>query len=234
MVSLDDAVVARLARFGTTYEILVDPDGTEKLLDKETIADDEILDVMAVDDVFVDWSEGERASDEQLTKGFETTDVATIARRILDEGEIQLTQEQRKRMLEAKHKRILTTIARETWNPQTRTPHPKERIERALTEAKWRADPLRRVEEQVQAAFKLLRPLLPIAFDRVRVAIKIPAEHAGAAYGHIRNLGDLRKEEWQNDGSWVGVLEMPAGAQLEVYDRLNGLTQGSVETKLLD
>ena len=101
MVSLDDAVVARLARFGTTYEILVDPDGTEKLLDKETIADDEILDVMAVDDVFVDWSEGERASDEQLTKGFETTDVATIARRILDEGEIQLTQEQRKRMLEA-------------------------------------------------------------------------------------------------------------------------------------
>ena len=103
-----------------------------------------------------------------------------------------------------------------------------------MTEAKWRADPLRRVEEQVQAAFKLLRPLLPIAFDRVRVAIKIPAEHAGAAYGHIRNLGDLRKEEWQNDGSWVGVLEMPAGAQLEVYDRLNGLTQGSVETKLLD
>lgn len=234
MVSLDDAVVARLARYGTTFEILVDPDGAEKLLDKEHAPDEEVLDVLAVDDVFVDWSEGERASEEQLTKGFETTEVAAIARRILDEGEIQLTQEQRKRMLESKHKRILTTITRETWNPQTRTPHPKERIERALAEAKWRADPLRRVEEQVQAAFTVLRPLLPIAFDRVRVAIKIPAEHAGAAYGHIRNLGDLRKEEWQNDGSWVGVLEMPAGAQLEVYDRLNGLTQGSVETKLLD
>lgn len=234
MVSLDDAVVARLARFGTTYEILVDPDGAEKLLDKDDVPDDEITAIMAIDDVFVDWSEGERASVEQRQEGFETQDVAAIARRILDEGEIQLTQEQRKRMLEQKHKRILTTIARETWNPQTKMPHPKERIERALVEAKFRADPLRPVSEQVQAAFKLLRPLLPIAFDRVRVAIRIPAEHAGAAYGHVRSLGELKKEEWQNDGSWVGVLEMPAGAQLEVYDRLNGLTQGAVETKLLE
>ncbi len=233
MVSLDDAVVARLARFGTTYEILVDPEGAENIMQKER-DDTQILEILAADAVFVDWSEGERASDEQLTKGFETTDLAAIARRILDEGDIQLTQEQRKRMLEQKHKRIVTTIARETWNPQTKTPHPKDRIERALEEAKFRADPLKRVEEQVQAAFKVLRPLMPIAFDRVRVAIRIPAEHAGAAYGHVRNLGELRKEEWQNDGAWVGVLEMPAGAQTEVYDRLNGLTQGSVETKLLD
>lgn len=233
MVSLDDAVVARLGRFGTTFEVLVDPEGVEKLFDAREPTDQQFLDILAVEDVFVDWSEGDRASDEQLTKAFETTDVATITRRILDEGDVQLTQDQRKRMLEQKEKRIITTIARETWNPQTKTPHPKDRIERALEEAKWRADPLRPVSEQVQEAFKALRPLMPIAFDRVKVAIRIPAEHAGAAYGHLRNLGELQREEWQNDGSWVGVLEMPAGAQTEVYDRLNGLTQGSVETKLL-
>ncbi len=234
MVSLDDAVVARLNRFGTTYEVLVDPDGAQALLDRDNPEDQEVLDILAAEDVFVDWSEGDRASNEQLQKGFETNDLATVALRIIREGEIQLTQEQRKRMLESKHKRIVEHILRHAWNPQTRTPHPKDRIERALVEAKFRADPLRRVEEQVTQAMKLLRPLLPIAFEQVRVAVRVPAEHAGSAYGHIRGLGDLKKEEWQDDGGLILVLEIPAGSQTEVYDRLNALTQGSVETRLLD
>ncbi len=233
MVSLDDAVVARLARHGITFEILVDPDATEKLLDKEDAPDDDILDAMAIDDVFTHWSDGERASEEDLQKGFETTDVATVARRILHEGEVQLTQDQRKRMLEQKENRILDTICRISWNPQAKMPHPRERIQRALDEAKFRVDPLRRVSSQVEEAIKALKPLLPIAVERVNVAIKVPAEYTGKAYGQIRQMAKVTKEEWQNDGSLVVVLDMPAGAQTEVYDSLNALTQGNVETKLL-
>lgn len=232
MVSLDDAVVARLNRFGTTFEILVDPDQAEKITGKSS--DDEILATMAVDDVFVDWSEGERASSEQLLKAFETETVADIARRILDEGEIQLTQEQRKRMLEAKRRRVVDYIVRHAWDPRARTPHPRDRIERALDEAKWRADPLRSVDSQVQEAFKVLRPLLPIAFERVKVAIKIPSQYAGAAYGKVRGLGDVKREEWQADGSLIVVLEIPAGAQTDVYDTLNHFTHGEAETRLLE
>ncbi len=206
----------------------MDDDADEKATDQE------ILDILAVDDVFVDWSEGERASEEQLEKGFSTTDVAAVARRILDEGEIQLTTEQRKRMLDQKQRRIVDYIARHAWNPQTKTPHPRDRIERALEEAKFRTDPLRRTEDQVSEAMKKLRPLMPIAFERVRVAIKVPSEHTGQAYGVVRQLGDLKREEWQNDGSLIAVLEIPAGAQTEIYDRLNSVTHGAVETKLLD
>jgi len=231
MVSLDDAVVARLARHGTTFEILVDPDGAEALDDDAS--DHDVLATLAVEGVFTDARDGERAAEEDLQKGFGATDVAAIARRILRDGEVQLTQEQRKRMQAAKHRRIVETIVRNAWNPQTKTPHPKERIERALEEAKFHVDPVKRVEEQVNEAMKRLRPLLPIAFERIQVAIKIPAEHTGSAYGHVRNLGDLRKEEWQDDGSLIVVLEIPAGAQGEVYDRLNKITQGSVETRVL-
>ncbi len=234
MVSLDKAVVARLARFGTTFEVLVDPDGTEKILGRKEPSDQEVLDVLAVEDVFTHSGDGKRAPEEELEKAFETTDVATIARRILRDGEVQLTQEQRKAMLERKHKRIVATITRNAWNPQTKNPHPQDRIERALEEAKWHTDPLKPVEEQVKDALAALRPLLPIAFERIRIAVKVPAEHTGAAYGHIRGLGDLKKEEWQNDGSLVVVLEIPAGAQGEVYDALNAATHGEVETKLLD
>jgi ribosome maturation protein SDO1 len=234
MVSLDDAVVARLARFGTTFEILVDPEGVEKLLGKKDASDADIEAVLAIDEVFTHWTDGKRASDEQLEQGFETLDVTAIARRILREGEVQLTQEQRKAMLERKHRRLVDHIARNAWNPQTKNPHPRDRIERALVEGKWHTDPLRPVEEQVQAALKVLRPLIPIAFERIQIAALIPAQYTGKAYGHVRQLGDVRKEEWQQDGSLVVVLEIPAGAQTEVYDALNAATHGEVQTRIID
>jgi ribosome maturation protein SDO1 len=234
MVSLDDAVVARLARHSITFEILVDPDGVEKIYDQSNPSDDDILKILVVDDVFTHWSDGTRAAEEELLKGFDTLDVATIARRILADGEVQLTQEQRKRMLDQKHKRIIEHIARHAWNPQAKMPHPKDRIERALVEAKWRADPLLRVTTQVDEALKILKLLMPIAVARVNVALRIPAEYTGKAYGQIRQLGKLSKEEWQADGALVAVLDIPAGAQTEVYDQLNAITQGNAETRLLD
>ncbi|MES2155887.1 MAG: ribosome assembly factor SBDS [bacterium] len=237
MVSLEKAVVARLHRFQTNYEILVDPDRAHEVADKlrkgEPASDDDVRAITAVDTVFTHHSDGKKASDEMLTKGFETTDFVAVARRILVEGEIQLTAEQRKKMADAKHKRIVETILRNAWNPQTKTPHPRDRIERALEEAKFKADPQKRVEEQVETAMKLLRPLMPIAMEMVRIAVKIPAEHTGHTYGVVKGLGEMKNEEWQKDGSLIVILEMPAGMQTEAYDRLNSVTHGQVTTKLL-
>lgn len=229
--------MARLNRFATHYEVLVDPDGADalqqKMRDGKGLAPEEVRAILAVDQVFTHWSDGKKASDEQLAKAFETTDIVEIAKRILAEGEVQLTGEQRKRMSDAKHKRVVDVILRNAWNPQTRTPHPRDRIERALEESKFRIDPLKHVEEQVEDAMKRLRPLLPIAFEKVKVAIKVPAEHTGHTYGTIRQLGDIQQEEWQKDGALVVVIEIPAGMQGEVYDRLNTVTHGNVTTKLL-
>ena len=236
-VSLDKAVVARLTRFSHHFEILVDPDGAVGVADKlrhgQPLGPDEVRAICAVDTVFTHWSDGKKASREDLLKGFETDEFVRIATRILAEGEVQLTIEQRKKMAEAKHKKLVETILRNAWNPQTKTPIPRERIERALEEAKFRTDPLRRAEEQVEEAMKKLRPLMPIAFDIVKVAIRVPSEHTGQVYGVVRTMGEMKQEEWQPDGSLVVVLEMPAGMQTEVYDRLNSMTHGKVTVKLL-
>lgn len=236
-VSLEKAVVARLGRHQMHFEVLVDPEAAQELVDKwrldEAVTADEVRAVCAVDQVFTHWSDGKKASRDELLKGFDTDEFVRIVERILKEGEIQLTSDQRKRMGEAKEKRIIETILRNAWNPQTKTPHPRDRIERALAEAKFRVDPLRRVEEQVEEAMKKLRPLIPIAFEKVKVAIHIPAEHTGHTYGPVRGMGDLTQEEWQPDGSLIVILEMPAGMQGDVYDRLNKLTHGHVTTKLV-
>jgi len=43
----------------------------------------------------------------------------------------------------------------------------------------------------------------------------------------------LLKEEWKSDGSYLCLIEIPAGIQQDVYDRLNSLTHGQVEVKIV-
>ncbi|MCL7419071.1 MAG: ribosome assembly factor SBDS, partial [Halalkalicoccus sp.] len=77
------------------------------------------------------------------------------------------------------------------------------------------------------------RPVIPIRFDEVIVAVQIPADYAGSAQAQVRQFGDLKREEWQNDGSWVGVIEFPAGMQNDFYDLVNEHTIGTAETRII-
>jgi ribosome maturation protein SDO1 len=231
MVSLDEAVVARLVVQGEHFEVLVDP----KLIDKiKEDPDFDILSALAIDAVFKDQSKGEHAKTENLTKIFETTEVSVIAREIILKGDIQLTTEQRKEMQEAKRKKIINTIVRNAINPQTKTPHPPQRIELALKEAKVHIDPFKPVDMQVKEILHALEPIIPIRFEKIVIAVKLTPEDHGKCYGDIRSFGRITKEEWQSDGNWIGLVELPAGLQTEFYDKLNTKTKGSVETKLIE
>lgn len=237
MVSLEKAVVARMKRGEHHFEVLVDPEGAEKLMDKwrnkVATTPEDLRAILATDLVFTHWSDGKKASEEHLLKSFETTDILVIAKRILEEGEIQLTAEQRKKLIDAKYKRVIESILKNAWNPQAKAPHPRDRIERALEEAKFRVDPFKSVEDQVQAALKALRPLMPIAIEQVKIAVQVPAEHTGHSYGVLKGLGEMAQEEWQKDGSLIVVLQIPAGMQADVYERMGKLTHGTAQVKLL-
>jgi ribosome maturation protein SDO1 len=230
MVRMEEAVPARLKTHGTTFEVLVDPDGALALKRGEDVNLDEIL---AVEDVFENASRGDRSAEEDLIKAFETTDALVIAKTIITKGEISLTAEQRKRFIENKRRQVIEVIARNAINPQTRTPHPPGRIDQAMTEARVNIDPSKSTDELVKIAMKAIRPLIPIRFEEVEVAVKIPSDYAPKAYGEISAFGKVTREAWQNNGSWIGVVQIPAGMQDDFYSLVNRLTKGEAETKLL-
>ncbi|MDD5111069.1 MAG: ribosome assembly factor SBDS [Candidatus Altiarchaeota archaeon] len=229
MVSLDDAVIAVLKTFGHTFEIYVDPDLALRYKEGEKVG---LKDVLAVEDVFKDAKAGDRASEESLKKVFNSSDVAVIADAILKKGELHLTTEQKRLMLEARRKQIIAIIARNAINPQTKTPHPPARIESAMEEAKVHVTLDRSANEQVEKIVKALQPLIPIRFEKVQVAIKIPAAHSARLHGVIREYGEVKKEEWVG-GEQYCLVEIPGGSQDELYDKLNSLTHGEVKTKLV-
>ncbi|MDM7939242.1 MAG: ribosome assembly factor SBDS [Methanothrix sp.] len=230
MVRLDDAVPARLKTHGTTFEVLVDPDGALALKRGEAV---NVEDILAVEDVFENASRGDRSPEDDLQKAFGTTDALAIAGIIIKKGEISLTAEQRKQFIENKRRQVIEIIARNAINPQTKTPHPPARIEQAMSEARVNIDPTKSTDDLVKITMKAIRPLIPIRFEEVEVAVKVPATYAPKAYGEIAAFGKLNREAWQNNGSWIGVVQIPAGMQTDFYALINRLTKGEAETKLL-
>jgi ribosome maturation protein SDO1 len=224
-------VIARLQKGGDRFEILVDPHEAEHILDGKI---ENILSALAIDAVFSDSKKGTHAPIESLQKQFKTTDISTIAKEIILKGEIQLTTEQRHEMQQQKKKRIVDLIVKNAMDPKTKMPHPRTRIELAMDEANVHIDPFRSVNQQMKTIIDVLRPILPISIEQVRISVKIPPEHVGKAYGAVRSFGSLEREEWQSDGSWIGIVKLPSGMQTDFYDRLNTLTKGNIETRILN
>jgi len=231
MVSVEKAVIAKIMKAGQKFEILVDPVLALEVRQGKEVPIDNLL---AVPEVFEDVKKGTRPIGTIVNKVFGTNDISVVAKRIIKEGEVQLTTEQRHKMMEDKTKAIASIIARNGVNPQTGVPHPQDRILRSMEEAKVRIDMDKRADEQVDAVLEAIRAIIPIKFEKIRIAIKVPPQYAGRAVGMIRNFGTPSKEEYGADGSYLCVIEVAAGIQAEIYDKFNSLTHGEVQVKKMD
>jgi ribosome maturation protein SDO1 len=232
MISLEEAVTARLESHGERFEVLVDPDAALAIKREEFEGD--LEDVIAAEDVFEDASAGDRPPESALEDVFDTTEPLTVIPEVIREGEIQITADQRREMQEQKRRQLINQITRNAVNPQMDdAPHPPERIESALEETDFRVDPMEPVGSQVDDALDALRPVIPIRFDTVTVAVQLPPDYAGSGQAKVREFGTLEREEWQSNGSWVGVLTFPAGMQNEFYDLANEVSSGEAETQII-
>jgi ribosome maturation protein SDO1 len=72
-----------------------------------------------------------------------------------------------------------------------------------------------------------------LKIEQISVSVQIPAEHSARAYGAVKNFGTIKREEWRADGSWHGIVEMPAGSYTSFLNKLGEVTKGSGETKIV-
>jgi ribosome maturation protein SDO1 len=216
MVSLDDAVVARLEKGGKRYEILVDPELVDQFKsDPSSVSLDDLL---ATDEVWHDAKGGERPTEEKILSTFGTTELLVCVTNILRNGSIQLTTLQRRQMIADKRQQIITEISRTAIDPRSKAPHPATRIELALDELRWNPDPFLSVERQIKDAITVLRPVIPLSFETIKLAFRV----SGSAYGSVQRevRSDVIKEEWLSNGDWAFVVEIPAGMKGEYLSKV--------------
>jgi ribosome maturation protein SDO1 len=163
--------IARYTKDNEHFEILVKP---EKALDYRNNKLASITEVLAAETIYADANKGTRIPENDLKKAFNTTDPLKIADTILKKGQLQLTTDQRRKMVEDKRRQIIDYISRQAVDPKTNLPHPPTRIENAMEQIRYPIDPYKSIEEQARDIIKLLRPILPLKVEQIAVGVHIP------------------------------------------------------------
>jgi len=222
--------VARITKDNEHFEVLVKP---QKALDYRMGKVTAITEVLVTETIFSDANKGTKVSEESLRKTFETTELLKVAEIILKKGTLQLTTEQRRKMIEDKRKQIIDFISRQCVDPKTNLPHPPLRIENAMEQIRYSIDPFKSIEEQAKEIIKMLRAILPLKMEQISVGVHIPVEYAAKVYGTVKGFGTVKREEWRADGSWYGIIEMPAGLYGPFLGKLGEITKGSAEANII-
>ena len=224
----DKFTVARLILDGDKFELLVKPDpALEYKMGKRS----DISGALVSDEIYSDANKGSRASSEKMMKHFKTTDSIDIAKQILTKGELNLTTDQRRKMVEEKKRQIVQFINRSFVDPKTHLPHPIVRIEAAMEEVRVPIDPFRKVDDQAKVIVDALRKILPLKSETVKLTVTVPPQFAAQSYSVLKSTGDLRSEEWLADGSLRAMLDINASIRGQFLDRLGSVTKGSAQVK---
>lgn len=221
--------IVRFSVEGEKFEILVKPDpALEFKIGKRK----EISGVLISDEIYSDSNKGTRASTEKLMKAFKTTDANAIATIMLQKGELNLTTDQRRKMVSEKRKQIVDFISKSYVDPRSHLPHPPLRIEQAMDDARVSIDPFRNTDEQIKEIIEQLRSIIPLKSENMLLEILVPAQFAAQSYSVLKSFGTLKKEEWQSNGALKVILDIPAAARANVMDRLGSVTKGTASIEV--
>jgi conserved hypothetical protein TIGR00291 len=194
IMSKRNYVIARYEKEGYVFEILVDPDAALEMRLGKPIS---INKVLITDTIYKDARKGLRASEESLMRVFKTTDPRKVAEFIVKNGELPLTADQRRRLIEQKRKQIIDWISRNCIDTRTKTPVPPQRVEAAMQQVDVAIDPFKPVEEQVNAIIKALQRVLPLKVAVSVLEIRAPAEHAHKVRSNLARMGRVVKERFE-------------------------------------
>lgn len=216
---------ARIKQKGKHFEIIVDTDKALKFKKGESSD----ADFLEIDKIFTDSKKGFNASDKDVEDAFGTTDVNTIAGKIVKNGEILLSHEHRDAERENKIKQVVDIISKMATDPKTGNPHTPERIKSALEEAHVNIKNTP-IDAQIKDIIEEISKVMPVKIEEKKIKVTIPSIYTGKAYGVI-NQYKKENEAWLDNGDLQLTAIIPSGAQFIFFDKLNSVTHGAAITE---
>lgn len=230
-IDLKGKSIVRYEKHGRRYELLVNPEPAWLFIQGEEVEIDNIFEVYIV---YENISRGVKATQDDLDVAFEGLTDREIAIKILKEGKLKLTISQRNEILKDKRIEIVDFIHIHCINPRENTPIPKDRIENAILDLGVNVSYKDDVKSQALEVIDLLKPIMPIRLESVKLAVKIPPSYTGALYGFVISAGNLVQEEWLSDGSLAVVVNIPSGTQADFLEQITSKTKGKAQVKVLE
>jgi ribosome maturation protein SDO1 len=216
-------VTARIKVNGNHYEILVDLDEALKVKSGKG----NVSQALITPNIFHDMKKGLHAGKASLIEAFGTDDAYQIAQKIIISGEVQKTQEYRDTERDTRIKQVVNLLLKNAVDQNGR-PYTEERLKRALEEAHVNIDS-RAPEKQLADIISKLQKIIPIKVETKRIKLNIPARYTGQIYGILKDFKE--SEEWLANGNLQAILNIPAGMQLDFYDKLNAIAHGAIQSE---
>ena len=126
--------------------------------------------------VFSNVSKGILAKKEDLLQAFGTDDEEKICLKILAEGELQVSDKERKLEFDTIFRDVASVLSEKCVNPETNRPYTISVLERALRDVHFSVDPRRPAKAQALEALTSLKERFPIERARMRLRIVVPLD----------------------------------------------------------
>jgi len=217
--------IAKLRSGKLFFETMVDLDNAMRLRKGEAVP---ISDVIRDNAIYTNLGKGMKAGSAELESAFGSSEFEKAVEHIVKKGIIEVSQDFRDEALENRRKQIVDFLVRNAVDAQTGRPFTPDTIENALKESGARIEN-KNVDQQINGIVEGLNKILAIKIETKKLKVTIPAMHTGKAYGLVNEYKE--KEEWLSNGDLQITLNIPVGIQMEVYDKLNGVTHGSAITE---
>lgn len=217
--------IVRIKKGGDNFEVLLEnPDAALKFRQGDSSVD--IEQALKSTEIFHDAKKGEVASEAKLKSVFKTDVEMEIIKKIIKEGEFHLTADQKRALIEKKRNAIINHINMNAVDPKTNLPHPKQRIELAMDEAKVHIDIHNTAMAQVDDVIKKLQTIMPLSFQKIHIRVLVPVRFAAKTFSTLKGKYPVSAEQWLNNGAVQFEIRTVAGQKPEIINLINSLSHG--------
>ncbi|KAL7527575.1 hypothetical protein ACHAWF_002232 [Thalassiosira exigua] len=169
-VRLTNVAVVRLSRAGHRFEVAC---YRNKIVNYRQGTETDLSEVLQTERVFANVSKGQFANAKALKKAFGTSDEEEICRRILDKGDVQVTDRERAAGMESTLREVSGMVAEKCVHPVTRRPYTVAQVRDAMKAAGFMVHPARNAKQQFLECVKVIQKKGVLEIERAKMKLAL-------------------------------------------------------------
>lgn len=198
-VRLTNVAVVRLNRTGKRFELAC---YRNKVVNWRNKVETDINEVLQIATIFQNVSKGVLANKKDVVKAFGTEDETEVIKLILEKGELQVSDKERKALYDSLFRDVATIISEKCVNPTSNRPYTVSMIENAMREVHFSLNPNKAAKVQALELVPRLKEVMPITRARMMLRVAANISHAQQVREAMEGLGiDHFEKDSSADGA---------------------------------
>ena len=166
-----NVATVRMTKGGIHFEIAC---YRNKVISWRNKIESDLGEVLQVDSVFTNVSQGMLASKKDLLSAFGSADLEVAIRHILDHGELQISEQERESLQESMFRDVAAIVVDKAVNPENNRPYTLSMIQNAMKDIHYSVSTTKGAKSQALDVIRRLKAVMPIARAKMKVRLECP------------------------------------------------------------